>query len=85
MRNEIVECIFKTKQNKQNMKIQVLKCFEVLFKLGTALTIVIFSEYVKAELPNRSKLQFKGCSRQVSRNNCYPFVAVNWTMDKIMV
>ena len=80
-----MECIFKTKQNKQNMNIKVLKCFEFLIKSCTALTIVMFSEYLKAEFPKRNKLQFKECSRQGSRNNCYPFVAVNWTMDKIMV
>jgi len=32
--------------------------------------MVMFSEYVKAEFLKRRMLQFKGCRRRVSRNNC---------------
>ena len=39
------------------MKIQGVKRFEFLIKLCTALTIVMFSEYVKAEFPKRRMLQ----------------------------
>jgi len=53
MRNEVVKGIFKTKRNKQNMKLLRVKRFEFLIKLCTALTLVMFSEYVKAEFPKR--------------------------------
>ena len=48
------------KQNKQNMNIQGVKRFELLIKLFTALTIVMFSEYVKAEFPKRRNVTVKG-------------------------
>ena len=53
MRNEVVKGIFKIKRNKQNMKLLRVKRFEFLIKLCTALTLVMFSEYVKAEFPKR--------------------------------
>ena len=53
MRNEVVKGIFKTKRNKQNMKLLRVKRFEFLIKLCTVLTLVMFSEYVKADFPKR--------------------------------
>ena len=49
------------------MTIQGVKRFEFLIRLCTALTIVMFSEYVKVEFPKRRMLQFKGCRCGVSR------------------
>jgi len=37
-----------------------VKRFELLIKLFTALTIVMFSEYVKAEFPKRRNVTVKG-------------------------
>jgi len=45
----------------------------------------MFSEYVNAEFTKRRMLQFKGCRRRASRNNCKRWLLLISQWKKIMV